>query len=91
MPALSPVSPKLVPFGWAIRLATEGVKPGVVERWTLYRLTPTLSVAAPHETFAVEIAPTALSVPGALGALVSGVPMLRFMSDWISAWVRARL
>ncbi len=77
--------------GCAMRFAAAGVKPGVVERWTLYRLTPTSSVAAPHESVAVARPPDAASVPGAEGAVVSGVPMLRLMSVWISVCVSARL
>ena len=80
-----------MPVGCATRFAAEGVKPAVVERWTLYRVTPTLSVAAPHASATWPSPPVAVSVPGALGGVASGAVIERAMSAWISAAVRARL
>ena len=57
----------------AIRLAADGVKPAVVERWTRYSVTPTLSVAAAQPS-ATELADwrAAVSDAGLVGACVSG-------------------
>ena len=82
---------KDVPVGWAIRFATDGVKPALVERWTLYLATPTLSVAAPQLSTAWPSPPAALSVPGAPGGTASGALIGVVMSLWISAAVSARL
>jgi hypothetical protein len=42
------VSAYVVPVGCAIRFASLGVKPALVERWRLYATKPMLSVAAPQ-------------------------------------------
>ena len=61
-----------MPVGCAIRFATLGVNPAVVDRYTSYFVTPTLSVAAPQLN-AAELAPAvAVRVPGADGGVVSG-------------------
>ena len=52
---------------------------------------PTLSVAAPHPRLTWPSPPVAVSVPGAVGAWVSGAPIAVFMSVWISVGFRARL
>jgi hypothetical protein len=57
----------VVPVVWAMRFAAEGVKFAVVERWTLYRATPTLSVAADHERLTEAVPTFAERSPGAVG------------------------
>ncbi len=57
----------------------------MVERWTLYLTTPMLSVAGPQLSEIWPRPPVALSVPGALGGVVSGEVIEVFMSAWISA------
>ena len=80
-----------VPVGCAIRFAAEGVKPGVVARWTLYRVTPTSSVDATQPSCADVRFPVPVSAEGAEGALVSGETTARVMSAWIWAPVSVRL
>jgi hypothetical protein len=64
------------PVGWAIRFVAPGAKPEVVERYTSYLTTPTLSVDAFHVSVAVlPETPTARPV-GADGAVVSGTTAL---------------
>src|SRR4051794_21192323 len=62
-------------------------------RWTVYPVTPTLSVDAVHDSDAV-VGPVAVAVspPGALGATVSLVPPLTAtVAAWVlPAWSRAR-
>jgi hypothetical protein len=53
--------------------------------------TPTLSVAAPQLSCADVSVPVAVSVPGALGGVVSGFATDLFMSLWISVGESARL
>ncbi len=85
----------VVPVGCAIRFAALGVKPGLVERWTLYWVTPTLSVAAPQFSVAWPVPGVAVRDPGAVGGEVSGgtaggvTPWSR--SNRICPAVRARL
>jgi hypothetical protein len=50
-----------------------GVKPELVERWTLYFVTATLSVDAVQLSVTLPVAPTALRPVGALGATVSSL------------------
>src|SRR6266545_2638920 len=59
-----------------MRFAAAGVKPLVVPRWTLYRTTPTLSVAAVQVSDAVVPETFAASPLGAVGAVASATVAL---------------
>ena len=50
-----------------------------------------LSVAAPQLRLTWPRPPVAVSVPGALGGVASGLLIAVFMSCWISAALSARL
>ena len=64
----------------AIRLAADGVKPVVEERWTRYSAIPTLSVAAVQlSRTSVEFWTVAARLPGAPGACVSADGFLIWM------------
>ena len=55
----------------ATLVAPLGVNPDVVERWTSYLVTPTLSVDAVQLSVTLPIAPVAVTPVGAVGAMVS--------------------
>jgi hypothetical protein len=54
------------------RLPAPGVNPLAVDRYTLYFVTPTLSVDAVQPSVTLPSAPVAVTFDGAVGACVSG-------------------
>ena len=64
-----------------MRLAADGVKPGVVERWIRYSVTPRSSVDAAQLRATLSPVTVAVGPPGWLGGEVSAAAALTVRSE----------
>ena len=77
----------LEPEAVVSRLAADGVKPSVTDRWTRYPVTPTLSVAAFQDRVAA-VPLTAAETPATrLGVAVSGAVSGCVLRNRVRIWI----